>query len=185
MKLKLAIVAFAGLVLTSCGGGGPEGVVKEFFAALNSQDYDKAKSLSTDDTDKVIDLMSKAPSGDKKEITKVECKTEGDVADCECWAEGEEETEKVTVKKVDGAWKVHMSKSDMMNDAMNAMGDIDMDGAMDQLNNGLDQLDNISDQVTEGIDELNKAGDEIMDAANDAMDKVNKEIEEVEKAVSH
>lgn len=178
MKLKFAAIALVGLVLASCGAGGPEDAVKEFFSAINAEDYDKAKSVSTDDTDAVIDLMAKSPMKDKKEITKVECKVEGEEADCECWAKDEEETQKVVAKKVDGAWKVHMSKSDLMGDAMSSMGDLDMGDAMDSLDEGLEGLGDMVEGATDALDELEGAGEDLENMLNDAMDKVETELAE-------
>lgn len=139
--LLLAAFGFA-FVMTGCGGtpDTPEAVVKAFDKAMKDKDWGKAKDLSTEKTHKMIDMMKgmaeKAPKSDEKagDLEKVECETEKieaaegekegessadaqlakatEKADCTacCDKDGKEKNYKLL--KVDGKWKVHMSKSD-------------------------------------------------------------------------
>lgn len=159
MKLKLSVIALAGLFLASCGGADtPEVVVKNFFDAIKAKDMDKAKSFATVESEKMIDMMAMGPA---KEITKVECKTEGETADCECWAKDEEETQKVAVKKVDGAWKVNMSKGDQMNDAMNTMGDISTDAVTEGIESATEMIEEGAEMIEEGAEAVEEVKEKV------------------------
>lgn len=175
MKIKYLVIAMLGLVLSSCGGNAPEAVVKEFFAAVAAKDFDKAKSLATTESSSMIGMMEKAAefateeeAEESKAVVKVECITEGDKGDCTCWGENGEDEQKVSVKKVDGKWKVHMSKQSMMNDAMKGMGD-DMSGAMDKLKDV--DLDKAMENFSNEIDSINV--DLTEDTANISSVKAN------------
>ncbi len=181
MKLKIAVIALAGVILSSCGGGNPEDVVKEFYAALESKDFDKAKSLATDESAQVIDLMAKAPDmgqNDSK-LEKVECNVTGETAVCKCYEEGAEEAEDMKMKKEDGAWKVSMSKTDMMEGAMDGLGDMDMDNVMENVDAGLEQLEGAGDKINQALEDVEGLGDELEEKLDDAMNKLDAELEKV------
>ena len=197
MKIKLAIILLAGVLLTSCSNNSPEAVVKQFFSAVENQDFEKARSLATKSSSSVITMMEKAAglAGDltdeeSNSITKVECEIEEDKGDCKCFDKEGEKTDNVGVKKVDGVWKVHMSKQDMMKDAADSMGDIDMEGAMDKLKDidmdeamkavseSLEGVENMDEQLNELTDELKEKAVDVIDAVEDNLDEVKESLQE-------
>lgn len=183
MKLKIAVIAMAGILLASCGGNGPEKVVKEFFTALKEKNFDKAKSLATTESATVIDLMAKVPDmggdSDDAKLEKVDCEVSGETATCNCYEKGNDKAEKMKLKKVDGNWKVSMSKADMAGEAMNGLGDLDMNDAMNTVNQGLEQLDGAGDKVNDALNQLENMGDELKDQGEKALETVSKELEKV------
>ncbi len=107
--------------MTSCGGGGnPESVAEDFLVALGTQDYEKARELGTERTAQMIILvqgmaeMAKKSgedieTGDMPDIEFTNTEIDGDKATCYYTAaEGKEE--KINLLKVDGEWKVDMTK---------------------------------------------------------------------------
>ncbi|MEY4926654.1 MAG: hypothetical protein RI894_1090 [Bacteroidota bacterium] len=114
--INIFLVAIIATAVTSCKKNGPEAVAKDFVMALDSKDYDKAKSFGTEDTKSMVDLIknfaSMAPASDKHaKIDKMDCKVDGDKGVCTycCTAEGVED--KVDVVRKDGKWLVDMKKN--------------------------------------------------------------------------
>ncbi len=114
--INIFLVAIIATAVTSCKKNGPEAVAKDFVMALDSKDYDKAKSLGTEDTKSMVDLIKSlagmTPASDKHaKIDKMDCKVDGDKGVCTycCTAEGVED--KVEVVRKDGKWLVDMKKN--------------------------------------------------------------------------
>ena len=110
------------LVIVSCGGGDtPKSVAENFLKALNKMDYETAKKYGSEDTGKLLDMMSgfsKLMPDSAKQERSFEMKDEkinGDKATVMYTASGEEGEQSLNLIKVDGKWKVAMSK-DSMND---------------------------------------------------------------------
>lgn len=119
--INFILVAIVATAVVSCKKSGPEAVAKDFVMALDSKDYDKAKSLGTDDTKAMVDLIKSlagmAPASDKHaKIDKMDCKVDGDKGTCTycCTAEGAED--KVELVQKDGKWLVDMKKNPGGND---------------------------------------------------------------------
>lgn len=126
MKIKnLLVGAIAAVVLVACGGveNTPESVAKAYMEKVKQMDFEGAKAHADESTGKILDMMKsmegmmpeeEKEKAKKSEITKVECEEpKEDKTKCTCTikdAEGEESTETVDMKKVDGNWKVHMEK---------------------------------------------------------------------------
>ncbi len=114
--INLILVAIVATAVVSCKKTGPEAVAKDFVMALDSKDYDKAKSLGTDDTKQMVDLIKSLagmtpPSDKHAKIDKMTCTVDGDKGVCSycCTAEGVED--KVDVVRKDGKWYVDMKKN--------------------------------------------------------------------------
>ena len=110
------------LVIVSCGGGDtPKSVAENFLKALNKMDYETAKKYGSEDTGKLLDMMSgfsKLMPDSAKQDRSFEMKDEkinGDKATVLYTASGEEGEQSLNLVKIDGKWKVAMSK-DSMND---------------------------------------------------------------------
>lgn len=117
--LSLFAVIFALSLITSCGKGGggentPESVTKAFISALESGKYDKAKSLSTDETDASVDAIKTfadlAPEKKKSKIEKMTCEISGDDANCSYCCDTEGKDASIMAKKVGGKWLAHQPK---------------------------------------------------------------------------
>ena len=116
----LLAVGLITLTMSSCGGGGsqPKDVARTFLDAMEEQDWETAKSVSTKETKKMLDsmkgLMSMGGNKDKSTTGKLEefknTEVNGDkavVTYC-CGKEGNDA--KLHLKKVEGDWKVHLNK---------------------------------------------------------------------------
>jgi hypothetical protein len=131
MKTSLKHLASAALVvyLAACGGGdSPKSVAENFLKALNKMDYETAKKYGSEDTGKLLDMMSgfakMMPDSARRERSfeiKDE-KIEGDKATVTYSEQGEEGDQTLNLVKVEGKWKVAMSK-----DSMNSEEDSSMD----------------------------------------------------------
>jgi hypothetical protein len=120
---KLFVLLSFTLILFSCGGGSsPKGVAQDFMEALANKDFTKAKELGTDKTKGFISMlegfMQMMPEEQKKDndafkgienINWGETKIDGDTATV-YYDNGEGKKDKITLKKVDGDWKVDMKK---------------------------------------------------------------------------
>ena len=119
--INIILVAAIATAVTSCKKTGPESTAKDFVMALDSKDYDKAKSLGTEDTKSMVDLIKSlagmTPATDKHaKIDKIDCKINGDKGVCTycCTAEGQEDKVELVLK--DGKWLVDMKKNPGGND---------------------------------------------------------------------
>ena len=65
----IAVVAIA--TMFGCSGNSPESVAEKFLKAMNKMDYDGAKKYGTDETGKMLDMLSgfmkMMPDSSKKE----------------------------------------------------------------------------------------------------------------------
>ncbi len=108
--------------IIACGGGDkPKSVAENFLKAFNKMDYETAKKYGSEDTGKLLDMMSgfsnHMPDSVKQEksFEMKDEKINGDKATVFYTASGEEGEQSLNLVKVDGKWKVAMSK-DSMND---------------------------------------------------------------------
>jgi len=116
-KLNAAVII---LFLFSCGGGdSPKSVAENFLKAMNKMDYEAAKKYGSEDTGRLLDMMSgyatMIPDSAREEISfeiKDE-KIEGDKATVTYVQSGEVSEQSLDLVKIDGKWKVAMSKDSM------------------------------------------------------------------------
>ena len=107
--------------LSACGGGdSPKSVAENFLKAMNSMDFEGAKKYGTEDTGKLLDMMSgfakMVPDSMKANETKFEItgeKIEGDKATVTYKEEGRDGETPLSLVRIDGKWKVSMSKESM------------------------------------------------------------------------
>ncbi len=126
--MKKNLVKFTTLLVVSfmiacSGGSGPKSVAENFLKATQAEKFDDAKKYCTDETGKLLDMMSSfAKMGDKdkkekkeeKKFTMGEEKIDGDNASVTYKMEGKDAVEQtIKMKKVEGKWKVAISKDDM------------------------------------------------------------------------
>lgn len=122
--LSFSILAF----LMACGGGdSPKAVSENFLKALNRMDYETAKKYGTEDTGKLLDMMSgfaKMMPDSAKEEKNFEIKDEkidGDKATVTYSQTGDESEQVLNLVKLDGKWKVAMSKDSMNGEENSSM----------------------------------------------------------------
>ena len=124
MRLNFKQILLSVIVATfiACGGGDtPKSVAEKFLKSLNKMDYETAKKYGSEDTGKLLDMMSGfanlMPDSAKQErsFEMKEEKINGDKATVTYAASGEEGEQSLNLIKIDGKWKVAMSK-DSMND---------------------------------------------------------------------
>ncbi len=120
--LKLLMLSIAMIALFGCkkGGDTPEAVATSFFNAINQENWDAAKELSTESTKVLIDYLAQMMplakmSGTVTEkgpgkIENVKCIEDGDI--CNCTLEIDGTTQNLKLVKVEGKWLVDQSKED-------------------------------------------------------------------------
>src|SRR6187549_1735688 len=112
---KLFSVAFVFLV--SCGGGdSPKSVAENFLKAMNKMDYETAKKYGSEDTGRLLDMMSNFTNmmpdsaREEKSFEIKEERIDGDKATVTYVQSGEVGEQTLDLVKLDGKWKVAMSK---------------------------------------------------------------------------
>lgn len=101
----------------ACGGSDtPRSVAEKFLKSMSTEDFETAKKYGTEETEKLLDMMAgfKKMSADstkrelKFEITRE--KVEGENATIYYKEEGKEGELQLPMKKMDGKWKVLLTK---------------------------------------------------------------------------
>jgi ketosteroid isomerase-like protein len=111
------IMILAGIMcvafIAGCGGSdSPSSVARKFYAAIEKNDAKAMGQVATPETVQLMAMFGEKASGmvaDKGKITKTSEEIKGDTAVVTLtFADGETET--LDLKKVDGKWKVALSK---------------------------------------------------------------------------
>ena len=119
-----AIVVFA-LGITGCNSNSPKASADKFLTGLLHYDYESAKSVSTEETKKMIDLMAQfsamMPDSIKQAAKKTtvnikDAKEEGDKATVTYTTSDDPQEKKLNLVKQNGAWLVQYSKMDQMDE---------------------------------------------------------------------
>lgn len=132
MKKNALFLCLVALVFAAVGCGeknSPESVAEQFLTAIDNKDFDKAKTFSTDETHKMLDILKgfaeqmpkDAPKPEAKKVT--ECKLDGDKGTCTYCCDEQGASSELAMVKVNGEWKADMSKETLMGG----------EGAMDDL----------------------------------------------------
>ena len=130
IKIVAASVFAAILLLTSCGGGAsaPKDVTVKFLEATTKADFKEANKYASEETIKMLDMIKAFASmkpdsvkNKKVEIEVIEEKIDGDNATVRYKQNGKENAIKLV--KIDGNWKVNISKADMGGGSEDAMKD--------------------------------------------------------------
>lgn len=119
-KLSLVAASLAMLLLAGCGdsrGDSPENVAQKYMDALAAGDLDAMNKVSTAQTAKLNGFLVAAVSNDPKKDEKLAkikdgikfTKTEIDGDNAKVYAEDDKNP--MTLKKVDGEWKVDVKKN--------------------------------------------------------------------------
>lgn len=125
--IVMTVCTCAMFLIAGCGGPSPDAVALDFMKTLQAGKADEAylKETCTEDTAKLFGLaMAMGKDELKKELEGVtfsvkETKIDGDTAVVTLVAEGKKgkkggkDDDKLTLKKVDGKWKIDVKKEDM------------------------------------------------------------------------
>ena len=125
--MTMTVCTCAMFIIAGCGGSSPDAVALDFMKTLQAGKADEAylKANCTEDTAKLFGVvMAMGKDELKKELDGVtfsvkETKIDGDSAVVTLVAEGKKdkkgakEDSKLTLKKVDGKWKINVKKEDM------------------------------------------------------------------------
>jgi len=143
---------------------GPRGVVGRFLEAIAKKDMTLAKSLTTPESEGMMDLIEKAGkiSGDSKifnglEPAQVEigtAKIEGNEATVPVKEKKSGVTFNYKLRKVDGSWKLAFDMGSLLEMTAGTIGE-QVNRGIDSLKAGLDQLreidfDTLAKQLREG-----------------------------------
>jgi len=108
------------LFVVSCGGGdSPKSVAENFLKAMNKMDYETAKKYGSEDTGRLLDMMSNFTNmmpdsaREEKSFEIKDEKVDGDKATVTYVQSGEVGEQTLDLVKLDGKWKVAMSKDSM------------------------------------------------------------------------
>lgn len=122
-KVFLSIVAVFALAVTmiSCSSNSPKASAEKFLNGLNHMDYEAAKSVSTDETKKMLDMMSQLtammPDSAKENAKKVKInvgkeEVNGDKATVSYTTSEDTTSRNLNLVKQNGKWLVQWSKND-------------------------------------------------------------------------
>jgi outer membrane lipoprotein-sorting protein len=115
MKKTIFVIGLVFLAfLAGCAGAGgsPKSVVQKFYKAIEENDSKALAEVATSDTAQLIAMFGTKVQGMVKENGKIKTMTEsinGDTATVKVTFENGEE-EDIDLVKVDGKWKVTISK---------------------------------------------------------------------------
>lgn len=120
-KIKYLFAASLMLFIISCGkGDSPKAVADSFLKAFYSYDFQAAKKYGTEDTGKLMDMMAgfskMVQDSAKTQELKFEIvseKIEGDKAVVMYKEEGKEGEIPLNMMRVEGKWKVNMTKESL------------------------------------------------------------------------
>jgi GH25 family lysozyme M1 (1,4-beta-N-acetylmuramidase) len=119
--LPLAAVFVFALSLTSCNTNSPKAAADKFLNSLYHMDYKEAKTVATEDTKKMLDMMesfsSMMPDSAKQNAKKIkidikDVKEDGDKATVIYTTSENNGDQKIDLVKQNGKWLVQYSKQD-------------------------------------------------------------------------
>ncbi len=183
--IKLITIASIAL-LFSCGNSNtPEKTVREFYKAIKAKDYQKAKELSSEKSKSIIGMMGESISLNFEggEIKNIDCVTEDNISNCDCFLEGKEKPIPVSLVKQNDAWKVDLQSSVMngLDNLLNGFKDVDVNGLMEQFG-GL--IKENSDKINEVIDNIDpEEVSKLIKGADSSLNITKENIEELMEAV--
>ena len=114
------VIAFVILAFViGCSGNSPKSVADNFLKAMNKMDFEGAKKYGTEDTGKMLDMLSgfmkMMPDSSKKETHSqiISEAIDGDKATVTYKDEKNEGEQVLNLVKIDNQWKVSMNKDNL------------------------------------------------------------------------
>lgn len=122
-KVFFSLVAVFALAisLVSCNSNSPKASAEKFANGLTHMDYEAAKSVSTEDTKKMLDMMqqltammpdSVKQNAKKEKVTMGKEEVNGDKATVTYTTSSNPTEQKINLVKQNGKWLVQWSKND-------------------------------------------------------------------------
>jgi len=122
-KVFFSLVAVFALAisLVSCNSNSPKAAAEKFVNGLTHMDYEAAKSVSTEDTKKMLEMMqqltammpdSVKENAKKEKVTMGKEEVNGDKATVTYTVSSNPAEQKVNLVKQNGKWLVQWSKND-------------------------------------------------------------------------
>lgn len=122
-KVFFSLVAVFALAisLVSCNSNSPKAAAEKFVNGLTHMDYEAAKSVSTEDTKKMLEMMqqltammpdSVKENAKKEKVTMGKEEVNGDKATVTYTVSSDPAEKKVNLVKQNGKWLVQWSKND-------------------------------------------------------------------------
>ncbi len=119
IKTLLTLLVFASMTvfMTSCSNNNPEAVTKEFLSLIQDGKVKEAKELCDSQTQTILGMVegmlaeaAKESKEKKADVKIVSSEIDGDKATV-YYTQGEEgKQESMTLKKIDGKWKISIDK---------------------------------------------------------------------------
>lgn len=119
--LSAASIILLAITIVSCNSNTPKGTADKFLNSLYHMDYKQAKTVSTDNTKKMLDMMEQfsamMPDSSKESAKKIkvdikDVKEEGDKATVIYTTSASTGEQKLDLVKQNGKWLVEYSKQD-------------------------------------------------------------------------
>ena len=145
------------LALWACSNpNSPESVAKEFYQAIQNKDIAKAKTLATEKSQAMLNIVGKNIELTLKngKITNVDCVTENELSNCDCFIEGDSKPMPLSLLMEEGAWKVDIQSSavNALDDLLDTFKDIDFKGILKKVEEGIDKSGDEMNELIEKID---------------------------------
>ncbi len=128
-KIITSLLTASLIIIAGCsaGGGDPKTVLISFFDAIAKKDFDKAKKLSTKDSESMVSMIQMGMQMQQNEADTAamsrfnkndmefgDAVINGNVATVPVKEKTSGESTDFTLKKEDGSWKVAFDKSTLM-----------------------------------------------------------------------
>lgn len=154
----MLLLGIAATFFASCSGGNsPEKVVEGFVNAINDRDWETAKTLSTPDSESMIDMikgfadmMPDTTSAFNFEIVSDKTVQEGESASVTIRDENGNEMA-YKLKKLEGDWKVDFTMEALMGDVMSEEG---LETTIDE---SLETMEDMTQDLEQAVEDLEGA----------------------------
>ena len=116
-SIRVLSLCLLSLIVFSCGkNDSPSSITEKFLSAITKENYEDAKIYGTDDTDRLLNMMSGFKNMGAEPFMKdakfdvVDETINGDEAKVKVKVDGRAKDMTLSLEKEDGKWKVAMSK---------------------------------------------------------------------------
>ena len=124
-RVLFSLLAVLGIAVffSSCSQNSPEPVAKKWLTSFYHMDYETAKTVSTDETKKVIAMFQQlsvnSSDSDKQQLKRIKVeiknvKTEGDKSTVTYVTSDNPKEQTIHLVKQNGKWRVQWTKQDQM-----------------------------------------------------------------------
>ena len=151
-NIQIILISIFSLTMSGCFQSNPSDVVVSFIDAVENKKYDEARSLSTPETAKLINLQESISNFSKDSSAYVDAQLEiieeqinGDTAYVKFMGREDDMPSTIKLVKTNGEWLVHITKEDITMKA----------GVADEgEEEGFYEEDDYTDVVGDSLDEM-------------------------------